>query len=88
MDGLFAWMRISEVFPFKEPKQTAASIASWKLSSAVLHIGFSYELSNVAYLDTRLFNSGAKMALSMKDGECLLQSMLSHLMILISNIVK
>lgn len=81
-------MRISEVCPSKEPKQTAASIASWKLSSAVSHIGFSYELSNVAYLDTRFFNSGAKMALSMKDGECLLQSMLSHLMILISNIVK
>ena len=46
-----AWIRVSEMFPYEKPKQTAVGIASWKLSSAVLHIGFSRELSNVAHLE-------------------------------------
>lgn len=45
-----AWIRVSEMFPYEKPKQTAVGIASWKLSSAVLHIGFSRELSKCGAL--------------------------------------
>lgn len=74
-----AWIRVSEMFPYEKPKQTAVGIASWKLSSAVLHIGFSRELSNVAHLDAQLFKTGMRLALTTRNGKRLLQSILSHL---------
>lgn len=82
-----AWIRVSEMFPYEKPKQTAVGIASWKLSSAVLHIGFSRELSNVAHLDAQLFKTGMRLALMTRNGKRLLQSILSHLVIRISNII-
>ena len=69
-----AWIRVSEMFPYEKPKQTAVGIASWKLSSAVLHIGFSRELSNVAHLDAQLFKTGMRLALTTRN----VQSILSH----------
>ena len=62
-----AWIRVSEMFPYEKPKQTAVGIASWKLSSAVLHIGFSRELSNVAHLDAQLFKTGMRLALTTRN---------------------
>ena len=67
------------MFPYEKPKQTAVGIASWRLSSAVLHIGFSRELSNVAHLDAQLFKTGMRLALTTRNGKRLLQSILSHL---------
>lgn len=69
MDGPSAWMRISEVFPFKGQNRRLQALlhGNCPVQFCILASAMNY---NVAYLDTRLFNSGAKMALSMKDGEC------------------
>lgn len=69
MDGPSAWMRISEVFPFKGQNRRLQALlhGNCPVQFGILASAMNY---NVAHLDTRLFNSGAKMAFSMKDGEC------------------